>query len=110
MNINNIINLINKKINKSNFYNICDDKKNLNVVAINIEESTFGTYIKVWTNYVDRFENMKEQEWKIDIKNSVFQNWKDEQKLADKIFKLIYNDGEKYYSWSGRLMWSNQDW
>lgn len=105
MNIENVIYLVEKKLWKSDFYDI-SDKRYLNIKDIIIEKGTFGMYIYVLEEHRTHFySDIKYKKWSIDIKKEVFEkSWNNEQKLANKIFKLIYADGEKGYSFNGRLV------
>lgn len=105
MNIENVKKLIVKKLNKSNFYEI-SDKRSIIIKDLIIENGTFGIYIYILEEYQTHFYNdLKCKKWNIGIRKSVFEkSWNDELKLADKIYKLIYADGEKSYSYNGRLL------
>ena len=105
MNIENVKKLIIKKLNKSNFYDL-SDKRYIKIKDIIIKTGTFGMYIYVLEEFQTHFySDLKYKKWSIGIRKSVFEkSWNTEQKLADKIFKLIYADGEKGYTHNGRLV------
>ena len=109
MNIEKVINLVEQKLSKSDFYNI-SDKKRVQINSIIIENSTFANFIYIYEQYESIWSNEpKFQKWSIDLNKDVFEKgWNDEQKLAQKIYKLIYHGGDKGYTWKGRLVWTNE--
>ena len=105
-----VINLVEKKLKNSDFYEI-SEKTRVDIIGIKIENFTFSKGIFVEEQYDYPWANEPQyQKWSFTIKNEVFEkSWNSEEKLANKIFKLIYHGGDKGYSYNGRLVWSCED-
>lgn len=105
MNIENVNKLVQDKLNKSDFYDITF-KRNMKVINVVIENVIGGVYVQITTQNQTIIRNgLIHDNITLLIDPKVFyKSWNDENKLAQKIYNLIYFCGLKTYNYNGRLV------
>lgn len=105
MNIEKINNLVQNKLNKSDFYDITF-KRNMKVFNVMVQPVIGGIYVQITTQHQTIISGgLKHESITLLLDPKVFnEKWNNENKLAQKIYKLIYFCGLKTYNYNGRLV------
>lgn len=105
MNIEKINKLVQNKLNESDFYEITF-KRNMKVFNVVIENVIDSVYVQITTQSQTVLkQGLFHENITLLIDPKVFyKSWNDDNKLAQKIYNLIYFCGSKTYNYNGRLV------
>ena len=105
MNIEKINQLVQNKLNKSDFYDITF-KRNMKVFNVSIQPVIGGIHVLITTQHHTIISGqLIHENITLLLDPKVFsKSWNDESKLAQKIYNLIYFCGLKTYNYNGRLI------